>query len=62
MSHRKMRLFVPLILATLLVTMIGYAKAGTETFTVPPWQEVVRTVGLSEGDKVSGEYNCFWRR
>jgi len=28
------------------------AKAGTETSTVPPLQEVVRTVGLSEGDKV----------
>jgi len=52
--HRKMRLFVRLILATLLVTMISYAKAGTETFTVPPGQEVVRTVGLSKGDKVSG--------
>jgi hypothetical protein len=54
MSHKKMRLFVCFILATLLVAMIGYAKAGTETFTVPPWQEVVRTVGLSKGDKVSG--------
>jgi len=49
-----MRLFVRLILATLLVAMIGYAKAGTETFTVPLEQEVVRTVGLSKGDKVSG--------
>jgi hypothetical protein len=54
MPHRKMRLFVSLILATLLVATIGYAKAGTETFTVPPGQEVVRTVGLSKGDKVSG--------
>lgn len=54
MPHKKMRLFVRLILATLLVAMIGYAKAGTETFTVPPGQEVVRTVGLSKGDKVSG--------
>lgn len=54
MSHKKMRLFVRLILATLLVAMIGYAKAGTETFTVPPGQEVVRTVWLSKGDKVSG--------
>ncbi len=54
MPHKKMRLFVCLILATLLVAMIGYAKAGTETFTVPPEQEVVRTLELSEGDKVSG--------
>jgi hypothetical protein len=54
MPHKKLRLVVLLILATLLVAMIGYAKAGTETFTVPPGQEVVRTVGLSKGDKVSG--------
>ena len=50
----KTKLFVPLIFVILLVAMIGCVRAGTETFTVPPLQEVVRTVGLSEGDKVSG--------
>ena len=54
MSGMKKKVFVPLIFVILLVAIIGYAKAGTETFTVPAWQEVVRTVGLSEGDKVSG--------
>ncbi len=53
----KTRVFVPLISVILLIAMIGYAKAGTETFTVPAWQEVVRTVGLSEGNKVSGSIN-----
>jgi len=50
----KARVFIPPVFIILLVLMIGYAIAGTETFTVPPWQEVVRTVGLSDGDKVSG--------
>ena len=50
----KTKVFVPLIFVILLVAMTGYAKAGTETFTVPASQEVVRTVGLSAGDKVSG--------
>jgi len=50
----KTKLFVPLIFVILLVAMIGCVRAGTETFTVSPLQEVVRTVGLSEGDKVSG--------
>lgn len=36
----------------LLMAMIRNAKAGTETSTVPPLQEVIRTGGLSEGDKV----------
>lgn len=54
MPHKKMRFLVPLILTTLLVAMIGYAKAETETFTVPPAQEVVKTVWLNKGDKVSG--------
>ena len=44
----KMRLLVSLIL---LVAMIYNAKARTETSTVPPLQEVVRTVGLSERNK-----------
>ena len=50
----KARVFIPPVFIILLVLMIGYAIAGTETFTVPQWQEVVRTVGLSDGDKVSG--------
>ena len=53
----KKKLFVPLIFAFLLVAMIGCAKAGTETFTVPPPQEIVRTISLDEGDKVSGSIN-----
>jgi len=44
----KRRLLVSLIL---LVATIYNAKARTETSTVPPLQEVVRTVGLSEGNK-----------
>lgn len=52
----KTKVFVSLIVGILFVAMIGYAKAVavTETFTVPPFQAVVRTLGLSEGDKVSG--------
>lgn len=44
----KKRLFVSLIL---LVAMISNANARTETSTVPPLQEVVKTVGLSEENK-----------
>jgi hypothetical protein len=50
----KTKLFVPLIFLILLVAIICWVRARTETFTVPPLQEIVRTVGLSEGDKVSG--------
>jgi hypothetical protein len=50
----KTRVFAPSIFVILLIAMVSCAKAGTETFTVPAWQEVVRTAGLSEGDKVSG--------
>ena len=50
----KTKLFIPLLFVILLVAMIGCVRAGTETFTVSPLQEVVRTVGLSEGNKVSG--------
>lgn len=53
----KTKLCVPLVFVILLVAMIGYAIAGTETFTVPPSQEVVRTVWLNEGDKLSGSIN-----
>lgn len=42
---------LPLILLSLSL-IIGIAKA--ETFTVPPLQEVTRSVGLSDGDRVSG--------
>lgn len=48
----KRRLFVSLVFSIFLVAMICDAKAGTETSTIAPLQEVVRTVGLSEGDKV----------
>ena len=54
MLSMKTKLFVPLIFVILLVAMISCVRAGTETFTVSPLQEVVRTAGLSEGDKVSG--------
>ncbi len=54
MSHKKMGLFVCLIFTTLLMAIIGCAKAETETFTVPLGQEVVRTVWLNKGDKVYG--------
>ena len=50
----KARVFIPLVFVIILVLMIGYAKAGTETFTAPAWQKVVRTVWLDEGDRVSG--------
>ncbi len=49
----KNKVLIPLITIVLLVTIIGYAR-GAETFTIPPFQEVVRTVGLSQGDTVSG--------
>jgi len=55
----KARVFISPVFVILLVLMIGYAKAGTETLTVPAWQEVVRTVGLSEGDKVSGSITVY---
>ena len=32
-------------------------EGTNETFTVPPWQEVVRTVTLKEGDTLSGRIN-----
>ena len=51
---KKTKLFVPLVFVILLVPMISCVRAGTETFTVSPLSTVVRTVGLSEGDKVSG--------
>jgi hypothetical protein len=51
---KKTKLFVTLVSVILLTVIIGCVRAGTETFTVSPLQEVVRTAGLSEGDKVSG--------
>lgn len=53
----KTKAFVLLIFVIMLTATIGYVKAGTETFSVPPFQEVTRTVELSEGDKVSGSIN-----
>lgn len=57
----KMKVFVPLIFAILLVGMIGYVEArvrpGTVTFTVPATQEFVSTILLDGGDKVAGSIN-----
>jgi len=55
-KHEK-EVLTSLVFVILLTGMIGYAKAVTETFTVPPHPPVVRTVLLNEGDKVSGSIN-----
>lgn len=47
----KKIVLVPLILL-LFSVIVGIVKA--ETFTVPPSQEVTRSIGLANGDKVSG--------
>jgi len=47
----KKVVFIPLILL-LFSLVVGFVKA--ETFTVPPSQEVTRSIGLANGDKVSG--------
>jgi len=44
-------LILCLVLSLLIISSV---YAGSETFTVPPLNEVVRTVGLAEGEKVSG--------
>lgn len=47
----KKIVLIPLILLSFCL-VVGIARA--ENFTVPPLQEVTRSIGLSDGDKVSG--------
>lgn len=47
----KKIVLIPLILLSFCL-VVGIARA--ETFTVPPLQEVTRSIGLNDGDKVSG--------
>lgn len=48
---------VLIICLALWLLIIPKAYAERETFTVPPFNEVVRTAGLAEGEKVSGSIN-----
>jgi len=43
-----------LLLLVLLSLSLIVGVARAETFTVPPPQEITRTIGLSNGDRVSG--------
>lgn len=45
---------IVLILLILLSFSLIVGVVRAETFTVPPLQEIARSVGLSNGDKVSG--------
>jgi len=54
-SHLKKVSWVFLVSGILLSCLIvSNVKGKTETFTVPPLNEVVRTIELNEGEKVSG--------
>lgn len=48
----KKIIFLPLIFLLSLSLIAGVA--GAETFTVPSGQEVTRSIGLNNGDRVSG--------
>ena len=42
------------ILSLIIFLCLVTLAYSTETFTVPPFQEVIRTIGLKEGDTVTG--------
>ncbi|MEA2090005.1 MAG: emp24/gp25L/p24 family protein [Thermoproteota archaeon] len=46
-------------LLILFASIIGTALATTETLTVPPHQEITRTLSLREGDRVSGSISVI---
>lgn len=53
----SLKKIVPILLILLsLCLMVGIARA--ETFTVPSLQEVTRSLGLVDGDKVSGSISA----
>jgi len=45
------------LLPVLCAMMIGLVEAASQTFTVSSGEEVIKTIGLNEGDVVSGRVN-----
>ena len=49
------------LLPVLCAMMIGLVEAASQTFTVSSGEEVIKTIGLNEGDVVSGRVNVVVR-